>query len=82
MQQSIMAQGFDLMLYGMGSVFVFLTLLVFATRFMSWLVNRFFPEPLAPIVNKPVPFASSPTVDTQVLAVIQNAIHQHRAKRA
>lgn len=39
MQSSLLEQGLNLMLYGMGTVFVFLTLLVFATSLMSWLVG-------------------------------------------
>ncbi len=82
MQPSILEQGFDLMLFGMGTVFVFLTLLVFATRIMSWAVNRFFPEPepiMAASPAQPSP-GSTAAVDPKVLAVIQEAIHQHRAK--
>lgn len=81
MQQTIMSQGFDLMLFGMGTVCIFLTLLVILTRVMSWFVNRYFPEPepLIPVAPKPV---SSTQVDPKVLGVIQDAIHQHRAKQA
>lgn len=81
MQPSIMEQGFDLMLFGMGTVFVFLTLLVFATRSMSWVVNRFFPENEPVIPVEPTPVAvNAAAVDPKVLAVIQEAIHQHRAR--
>ncbi|MCR9277243.1 MAG: OadG family protein [Pseudomonadaceae bacterium] len=38
------AQGLELMLAGMGTVFVFLTLLVAATTLMSALVQRFTPD--------------------------------------
>jgi oxaloacetate decarboxylase gamma subunit len=82
MQQTIMEQGFDLMIFGMGAVFVFLTLLVFLTRLMSWFVNRYIPEPEQPIPVEPVKPASSNIVDPKVLAVIQDAIRQHRAKQA
>ncbi|MEM8489923.1 MAG: OadG family transporter subunit [Pseudomonadota bacterium] len=37
---NLTAQGFELMLYGMGTVIVFLALLVFATRLMSVLLTR------------------------------------------
>lgn len=83
MQQTIMEQGFDLMIFGMGAVFVFLTLLVFLTRTMSWFVNRYIPEPEQPIPVEPVkPASSTAPVDPKVLTVIQEAIHQHRAKQA
>ena len=80
MQQTIMEQGFDLMIFGMGAVCVFLTLLVFLTRLMSWFVNRYIPEPVQLSPVEPVKSAPSAPVDPKVLAVIQDAIHQHRAK--
>lgn len=81
MQQEIMQQGFDLMLFGMGTVFVFLTVLVIATSFMSRIIERFFPEAPAPQVS--AARASAPAAgvtDPKVLAIIQDAITQHRAK--
>jgi oxaloacetate decarboxylase gamma subunit len=81
MQATIMAQGVDLMLYGMGSVFVFLTLLVFATRAMSWAVNRFFPEPIRVVAKSSLPLVATANtpVDPKVLLIIQDAVRQHRA---
>ena len=81
MQQTIMSQGLDLMIFGMGTVCVFLTLLVFLTRAMSWFVNRYFPEPEPVISAAPQP-ADSSRVDPKVVDVIQKAIHQHRKKQA
>ncbi len=40
MQEDLLAQGIELMLVGMGTVFVFLTALVAATSLMSALVMR------------------------------------------
>jgi len=36
----LVSKGVDLVIYGMGTVFIFLTLLVFATQFMSWLIQK------------------------------------------
>lgn len=44
MQETLIDQGLNLMLYGMGTVFVFLTILVFATGMMSRIVARFSSE--------------------------------------
>ena len=49
MQGDIVSQGLELMLYGMGTVVVFLALLVVATTGMSRLIGRYFPEPEAPV---------------------------------
>lgn len=79
MQETIMQQGLDLMLFGMGTVFVFLTVLVIATTIMSSAVQRFFPEPEPAL---PSPNATAPTGvnDPKLLAIIKAAIEQHRKK--
>ncbi len=86
MSDTLMQQGVDLMLYGMGSVVVFLTLLVIAMVLMSSGINRWFPEPeasLEPSRRKPssAPRPSADKVDDKTLAVIKAAIEQHRARR-
>ncbi|MEQ1622178.1 MAG: OadG family transporter subunit [Methylococcales bacterium] len=65
--------GIELMIAGMGIVFLFLVMLVFAINLMSSLVLRFFPD--VPIVPK----TSVPDVaDKQVVAAITAAVHQYR----
>lgn len=81
MDNVILEQGMNLMLYGMGSVFVFLTLLVAGTTLMSGFISKYMPEdePVA-LPPKAVLNKQSLAVDSTTLAVIQDAIHQHRAK--
>ncbi len=69
-----MAEGLQLMLVGMGTVFVFLTTLVFATTAMSALVKRFLPDP------EPGPVAAAGVSDEEV-AAITIAIAAHRQAR-
>jgi oxaloacetate decarboxylase gamma subunit len=80
MSAAIVEQGVELMLFGMGTVVLFLALLVLATTLMSRLVTRYFPEPEpAPVPARP---ASAPVVaDTELVAVISAAIHRHRKGR-
>lgn len=61
-------QGLELMVAGMGTVFVFLTVLVFATSGMSSLVRRLQPEPAA----------EDPGVSEDEVAAITAAIVRHR----
>jgi oxaloacetate decarboxylase gamma subunit len=81
MQDSLFQQGVDLMLYGMGTVVVFLAILVLATLAMSWFIRRFFPEP--EIVDKYATADQHPPAyaDAKLLAVIKAALDQHRVKR-
>ena len=68
-------EGFNLMLIGMGTVFVFLILLVLCTQAMSRLVLRYFPAlPVAAVVTaQPVP-----TTEEEVMAAVSAAVHHHR----
>jgi oxaloacetate decarboxylase gamma subunit len=79
MQTSLIDQGLDLMLYGMGTVFVFLTILVFATTLMSRIVNAFANTELDPPELKPAQHEG--VVDApsaQVLEAIKLALKAHR----
>lgn len=80
MQATLIDQGFSLMLYGMGTVFVFLTILVFATTLMSKLVGRFAPTDESPADRDATAQTTATQVPPQILAAIQQAIHQHRQK--
>ncbi len=77
----LLMEGVELMALGMGSVFIFLILLVFVTTLMSKFLSRFFPEALP--VPKPAakPSAAAPAIDSELMAVIGAAIKQHRSRR-
>jgi oxaloacetate decarboxylase gamma subunit len=68
MQNELISEGLTLMLAGMGTVFVFLTVLVIAMTLMSRLVARFQPRPVA----------AGPSDDE--VAAIAAAVAQHRQK--
>ncbi len=73
-QPQLLEQGLELMLYGMGTVVVFLSLLVLATTLMSRVVARLSPAPVA------AETAAGATPDELTVAVISAAIHAHRAR--
>lgn len=68
MTDNPIVQGLELMVAGMGTVFVFLTVLVFATSGMSYLVRRFLP----------VPVVEEAGVSEDEVAAITAAIVRHR----
>lgn len=82
MQDNLIDQGLNLMLYGMGTVFVFLTILVMATALMSEIVTRLAPPQASPEA-KPQPAdatttAGSATIPEQHKRAIEHAIALHR----
>lgn len=79
----LLMEGVELMLFGMGFVYAFLVLLIGAIRAMSWLITLFapaVPQPAATRTARP-PLAPAQQPDAELLAAIQAAIHQHRARR-
>lgn len=74
----LLLEGVELMLFGIGSVFVFLILLILCIRLMSYLTGRFVSAPMPRVAVAP---ATSVATDADTLAAIQAAIHQHRARR-
>ncbi|GAA6135908.1 hypothetical protein NBRC116188_26980 [Oceaniserpentilla sp. 4NH20-0058] len=75
----IVADGLGLMAFGMGTVFVFLILLIFATTIMSKLVVKYFPE-AAPVPAK-AKKAPAQGVDSQLLKVLAAAVKEHRSRQ-
>ena len=69
MESSLLNQGLELMLVGMGTVFVFLTLLVIAMSVMGGIVRRVSPQ-----------VADGPSDDE--VAAITAAVVAHRNKNA
>jgi len=88
---SLMNDGFTLMLFGMGFVFIFLTVLVIATNIMSKLITRYernvgvlpedgVPSPTAVIPHHDHHDASTGPDDTTVISVISAAIKKYRSR--
>ncbi len=71
MTGDLLSQGVELMLVGMGTVFVFLSALVIATTLMSRAVMRWAPLTI-----------ESSEAEAEEVAAITAAIAQHRRRRA
>lgn len=78
----IVAEGFYLLIFGMGFVVVFLTLLVIATSIMSRIMMRFEPAPVpaSPRKGNTVTTSGQPN-DQALVAVMSAAIKKYREDR-
>ena len=75
---TLIEEGLDLMLYGMGTVFVFLTVLVIATVSMSAIIKRWLPDEEIDISSSVKGHAA---VDDHIVSIIQAALAKHRCRR-
>ncbi|MES9967920.1 MAG: OadG family transporter subunit [Sedimenticola sp.] len=76
----LLVEGVNLMLLGMGSVFIFLTLLVFIMNGMSRLAKAIEGDV---VTEAPTSHAATPkaaTEDDDLIAVISAAISRYRSK--
>jgi len=77
--EPLFQQGLSLMMYGMGTVIVFLSILVILTAVMSKILARWFPE-----ADKTTASAAQKgfgDIDPHIVTVIQTAIDKHRSRR-
>ncbi len=77
MSDPLMLAGLQLMLVGMGTVFVFLTLLVFVVKLMSLLVEKFAPTELSQTAKSSGQVGLIPPAH---VAAVTAAIDQHRRR--
>ena len=81
LSSDLMIEGLTLMVFGMGFVFTFLTLLVLATKTMSATVLRFYPvedlSVLTPSLNMVSP-SQQVANDAQLMAVLSAVVHRYR----
>lgn len=90
----LLNEGFTLMLFGVGFVFVFLTLLVIATSLMSWVIIRYEKSVgVLPEDGIPAPTAvvgphhkhdqagqQTQSQDSSLITVLTAAVHKYRSR--
>lgn len=80
MTGSLLDQGLMLLAFGMGTVFLFLGILVVSTYSMSKIVTKFFPEAEIEVVV-PQRNPNKQNTDSQLISVISAAIHRYRKNK-
>jgi oxaloacetate decarboxylase gamma subunit len=76
METNLILEGFKFMGLGMGTVFVFLTIMIACMNAMSAIIDRFFPEPQASAGAATT--TSAPKDNKKIVAAITAAIKHHR----
>ncbi|MCD9496588.1 OadG family protein [Photobacterium carnosum] len=75
MEQSLFLEGLNLLMLGMGFVFIFLIFLVFATTVMSNLLIKLAPEPARKSKKRASQAPVERANDNELVAVMAAAIH-------
>jgi oxaloacetate decarboxylase gamma subunit len=75
METNLVVEGVKFMFLGMGTVFLFLIIMITCMNIMAYLVGRFFPEPQ---VKPETQDAISKRDNKKVVAAITAAIMHHR----
>jgi oxaloacetate decarboxylase gamma subunit len=70
--ENLVFEGFKFMALGMGTVFAFLTLMILAMNLQSYIVHKFFPEPVAK------PDSAAKSNNSAKVAAISAAITHHK----
>jgi len=74
-ETNLIIEGFKFMGLGMGTVFLFLIVMIVAMNAMSAIISKYFPEP-QPTVNAEV--KTQDNNNKKVVAAISAAIQHHR----
>jgi len=76
-----MTQGVELMITGMGIVFLFLVMLIAVVKLIAYCVATFIPEgKVTAVSGASSPVVSSNAISPVMTAAITAAVHQHRSK--
>ena len=75
METNLIMEGFKFMALGMGTVFMFLVVLILMMNLMSIIIHKFFPEPTS---AEAAPVSSQPKDNKKIIAAISAAISHHR----
>jgi len=78
METNLVIEGFKFMGLGMGTVFIFLIIMIGAMNIMSTVIHRFFPEPELKATPTGDSTGAPKDNNNKVVAAITAAIKHHR----
>jgi len=73
MEIDLVAEGVKFMIIGMGTVFLFLIIMIVVLKFQAYIIGKYFPEKVAPVAP-----SSSPMNDKGLVAAVSAAIQMYK----
>jgi oxaloacetate decarboxylase gamma subunit len=77
-ETNLIIEGFKFMGLGMGTVFLFLIIMIFAMNAMSAIISKFFPEPQPSASTQAKTQNNNDNKNKKVIAAITAAVSHHR----
>ncbi|UCN01228.1 OadG family protein [Sulfurimonas sp. SWIR-19] len=78
MEANLIMEGVKFMFLGMGTVFVFLIIMIFSVNLMSLIIHKFFPEPQAAEETVSGNATQQQQDKKKIIAAITAAIAHHK----
>jgi len=75
MEIDLVAEGVKFMIIGMGTVFLFLIIMIIVLKFQAHIIGKYFPEKVAPVAS-----SSSQVDDRGLVAAISAAIQMYKKR--
>ena len=76
METNLVAEALKFMILGMGIVFVFLIVMIYALKMQAKIIGKYFPAKEIPTPTKPTPTEASK--ETAKMAAIVAAVQHHK----
>jgi len=78
--ENLVFEGFKFMVLGMGTVFAFLIIMIMSMNILSYVVHKFFPEPI-PTVPGSTNNTNTNAKSKAKIAAISAAVQHHEASK-
>jgi oxaloacetate decarboxylase gamma subunit len=78
MEANLVVEGFKFMALGMGTVFMFLLVMIFMMQLQAKLIHRFFPEPNESAVPVPTAQQTQENKNNKVAAIVAAIIEDKK----
>ncbi|MDH5464437.1 MAG: OadG family protein [Thiovulaceae bacterium] len=79
MEVDLVIEGLKFMVLGMGTVFVFLTIMIIVINIQAKIVDKFFPD--VPVEAEPISMTTKTSKKNKIAAIMGAILFQNQTKR-